>query len=73
MRKVKPLAMTIHPPYPYADISQVVALTDGQHTVDVVASNTDATFLPIFGFHSTAVMNFVGNDRIFCGYPRLTL
>ena len=62
-----------HPPYSYADISQVVALTDGRHTVDVMVSNTDAAVAPIFRFHSTLVMNFVGSDRTFCGYPRLTV
>ena len=35
-----------HPPYSYADISQVVALTDGRHTVDVMVSNTDAAVEP---------------------------
>lgn len=45
----------------------------GENTIDVIESCTDAGFSSIFQFHSTALMNFIGADTIFCAYPDLTL
>ena len=62
-----------HSAYSHSEISEVVTLTNGRRTFNIVVSNTEAAFAPSFNFHSTTVMNFVGGDRIFYGHPRLTL
>ncbi|KIO04586.1 hypothetical protein M404DRAFT_93872, partial [Pisolithus tinctorius Marx 270] len=41
--------------------------------IDVIVSSTVTAVLPIFKFHSTAVMNFITMDNIFCAYLSLTL
>lgn len=46
--------------YSHSEISEMVTLTDDRRTLDIVVSNTEATFAPTFKFHSTAAMNFVG-------------
>ncbi|KAI6021764.1 hypothetical protein BKA83DRAFT_121964 [Pisolithus microcarpus] len=51
----------------------VVVLCKGQTKIDVVISRTSTVLSPTFQFHSTAVMNFVSTDTIFCSCPRLTL
>ncbi|KIO00335.1 hypothetical protein M404DRAFT_54193, partial [Pisolithus tinctorius Marx 270] len=43
------------------------------HTIDVIMSSTVAAMSPIFEFHSTAVMNFIVANHVFCAYPTLTL
>ncbi|KAI6036919.1 hypothetical protein BKA83DRAFT_112210, partial [Pisolithus microcarpus] len=50
-----------------------VVLSKGQSKIDVVISRTSTALSPIFQFHSTAVMNFVSADTIFCSYPELML
>lgn len=58
--------------YTFSHIQQVITFSDSVRKLDVVISNSPATFMPIFQFHSTAVMNFVSPDRVFCAYPHLT-
>ena len=48
-----------HSVYSHSKISEMVTLTDNRHTLNIVVLNTEATFTPIFKFHSTVVMNFV--------------
>ncbi|KAI6120915.1 hypothetical protein EDD16DRAFT_1444366, partial [Pisolithus croceorrhizus] len=60
-------------PYTPSDEVHVVHLTNGLRRIDVVVSGTASALSPIFHFHSTAVMNFVSADTVFCCYPRLTL
>ncbi|KIK18417.1 hypothetical protein PISMIDRAFT_37793, partial [Pisolithus microcarpus 441] len=59
--------------YSYSHVHEVVVVCKGQRKIDVVISKTTTALSPIFQFHSTAVMNFVSADTIFCSYPRLTL
>ena len=58
--------------YHHSEISMMVKFTNGHWNVDVVLSKTEAALAPVFKFHSTAVMNFVGGNVIFCAYPQLT-
>ncbi|KAI6100726.1 hypothetical protein EDD16DRAFT_1496369 [Pisolithus croceorrhizus] len=60
-------------PYTPMHEEHVEQLTNGKHSIDVVVSGTASAPSPIFHFHSTAVMNFISADTIFCTYPRLTL
>ncbi|KIO14866.1 hypothetical protein M404DRAFT_117251, partial [Pisolithus tinctorius Marx 270] len=46
---------------------------NGWCVINVIVSSTVAAMSPIFEFHSTAVMNFIAADHIFCAYPTLTL
>ena len=60
----------------YLSSSQILAVHKfilDENVIDVVESCTDAACSPIFQFHSTAVMNFVGADTIFSAYPNLTM
>lgn len=41
-------------------------------SIDVIVSTEDSPYIPIFNFHSTALMNFISGDGFFCAYPRLT-
>lgn len=59
--------------YTYSHVHGVVVVCKGQRKIDVVISRTSTALSPIFQFHSTAVMNFVSADTIFCSYPKLTL
>ncbi|KAI5981833.1 hypothetical protein EDD15DRAFT_2182588 [Pisolithus albus] len=59
--------------YSYSHVHEVVVLCKGQRKIDMVISKTATALSPIFQFHSTAVMNFVSADTVFCSYPRLTL
>ncbi|KAI6046726.1 hypothetical protein EDC04DRAFT_2557660 [Pisolithus marmoratus] len=59
--------------YTSTDKGHIVHLTKGKCRIDVVILETVCVLSPIFQFHSTAVMNFVSTDTIFCTYPRLTL
>ena len=56
----------------FSPIKQAVVFTNKNRNVVVFASETDAACTPIFHFQSTACMNYIGADRIFCAYPRLT-
>ncbi|KIN97310.1 hypothetical protein M404DRAFT_160711, partial [Pisolithus tinctorius Marx 270] len=46
--------------------------SNGTHHIDVIVSRTSTAISPLFQFHSTAVMNFISADSIFCAYPNLT-
>ena len=57
----------------FSPIKQAVIFTNKNCNVVVFASKTDtACTTPIFHFQSTACMNYIGADRIFCAYPQLT-
>ncbi|KAI6041948.1 hypothetical protein EDC04DRAFT_2527457, partial [Pisolithus marmoratus] len=59
--------------YHYSHVSRVLVVSKDQRKIDIVVSRTATALSPIFQFHSTAVMNFVSADTIFCSYPTLTL
>ncbi|KIK22655.1 hypothetical protein PISMIDRAFT_38354, partial [Pisolithus microcarpus 441] len=59
--------------YSYSHVHEVVVVGKGERKIDVIISKTSTALSPIFQFHSTAVMNFISADTIFCTYPRLTL
>ncbi|KAI6130705.1 hypothetical protein EDD16DRAFT_1446124, partial [Pisolithus croceorrhizus] len=59
--------------YRYSDVLRVLVVSNGYCKIDVVVSRTPAAISPIFQFHSTALMNFISADTIFCCYPKLTL
>ncbi|KIO11585.1 hypothetical protein M404DRAFT_126231 [Pisolithus tinctorius Marx 270] len=59
--------------YSQSAIASVITWVKGNRHIDIVVSNTDVAVSPIFQFHSTAVMNFISADHIFCAYPALTL
>ncbi|KAI6141934.1 hypothetical protein BKA82DRAFT_3925531, partial [Pisolithus tinctorius] len=60
-------------PYGSSSICSVISFANGQRSIDVIVSSTVAAVPPIFEFHSTAVMNFIAADHIYCAYPTLTL
>jgi len=60
-------------PYSYSEVDSRLTFANGRHAINVIISKIDVAFAPIFQFHSTAAMNFVSADRIFCAYPQLTL
>ncbi|KAH7909687.1 hypothetical protein BJ138DRAFT_979906, partial [Hygrophoropsis aurantiaca] len=53
-------------------VRSVVTMTRGSQSVDVVVSNTVDSIHPIFQFHSTPVMNYIGADHLFSAYPALS-
>ncbi|KIO05486.1 hypothetical protein M404DRAFT_140798 [Pisolithus tinctorius Marx 270] len=61
------------PIYSQSAIASMVTWAKGNRHIDVIVSNTEVAVSPIFQFHSTAVMNFISADHIFCAYPALTL
>ncbi|KAI6146393.1 hypothetical protein BKA82DRAFT_125716 [Pisolithus tinctorius] len=60
-------------PYGSSSICAIVSFSNFRQSIDVIVSSTAAAVSPIFEFHSTAVMNFITADNIFCAYPTLTL
>ena len=61
-----------HPTYSSSGIFSVVTFTNKHNKIDVVISTLPCGASPIFNFHSTAIMNFISADSIFCAYPSLT-
>ncbi|KIN98992.1 hypothetical protein M404DRAFT_77001, partial [Pisolithus tinctorius Marx 270] len=59
--------------YAGTSIHSVHAFSKGRYKIDVIVSVNAASIAPVFQFHTTAVMNFVSADRIFCAYPALTM
>ncbi|KAI6018987.1 hypothetical protein PISMIDRAFT_34993, partial [Pisolithus microcarpus 441] len=59
--------------YTYSHVHEVIVIHKGQRKIDMVIMKMMTALSPIFQFHSTAVMNFISMDTIFCSYPRLTL
>lgn len=55
-----------------AGAARIVRLCRGETRVDIICSKTDAALQPISYFWGTAVMNYLGADRVGCAYPRLT-
>ncbi|KAF4618641.1 hypothetical protein D9613_009830 [Agrocybe pediades] len=53
-------------------IAEVLALTNGDASINIIISTTETALIPIFYFHSTAVMNYISPYGIFCAYPKLT-
>ncbi|KAI6146303.1 hypothetical protein BKA82DRAFT_3954609, partial [Pisolithus tinctorius] len=65
---------TVHAgPYTSSSIHCVMLFSNNWQLIDVIVSSTVTAVLPIFKFHSTAVMNFITMDNIFCAYLSLTL
>ncbi|KAH7904290.1 hypothetical protein BJ138DRAFT_1166800 [Hygrophoropsis aurantiaca] len=60
------------PYYPLSAIHSVVTMVKESKRVDVVISNTIDAIYPIFQFHSTPVMNYIGADALFSAYPDLS-
>ncbi|KIO00531.1 hypothetical protein M404DRAFT_963360 [Pisolithus tinctorius Marx 270] len=59
-------------PYNMSAIHSILTFSNGTHYIDVIVSRTSTALSPLFQFHSTAVMNFISADTIFCAYPNLT-
>ncbi|KIO09006.1 hypothetical protein M404DRAFT_51775, partial [Pisolithus tinctorius Marx 270] len=59
-------------PYNTTTIHSILTFSNGTHYIDVIVSKTSTALSPLFQFHSTAVMNFISTDTIFCAYPNLT-
>ncbi|KIK22943.1 hypothetical protein PISMIDRAFT_47531, partial [Pisolithus microcarpus 441] len=57
--------------YANSKVASVIVISNGHTKIDIIISQTSAAISPIFQFHSTAVMNFVSADTIFCCYPNL--
>lgn len=55
-----------------AGAARIVRLRRGDTRVDIICSKTDAALHPISYFWGTAVMNYLGADRVGCAYPLLT-
>ncbi|KAI6043799.1 hypothetical protein EDC04DRAFT_2537182, partial [Pisolithus marmoratus] len=62
-----------HLGYGYSHVQHILIVSNGTRKIDLEVSRTVTALSPIFQFHSTAVMNFVSTDTIFCSYPKLTL
>ncbi|KAI6146041.1 hypothetical protein BKA82DRAFT_35380 [Pisolithus tinctorius] len=60
-------------PYDSSSIRSVVSFSNTCQCINVIVSTMAAAVSPIFEFHSTAVMNFIMADSVFCAYPALTL
>ncbi|KIO01333.1 hypothetical protein M404DRAFT_95479, partial [Pisolithus tinctorius Marx 270] len=54
-------------------VRNILTFSNGSCYIDVVVSKTMTAISLLFQFHSTAVMNFISTDSIFCAYPSLTL
>ena len=59
-------------PYCHSKIHTILNLSNGIRSLDIVVSQKNMGLPPIFHFHSTAVMNFISANHIFCAYPALT-
>ncbi|KAI6006221.1 hypothetical protein F5J12DRAFT_721305 [Pisolithus orientalis] len=59
--------------YAGTSIHSVCAFSKGHYKIDVIISANAASIAPVFQFHTTAVMNCVSADHIFCAYPALTM
>ncbi|KDR70814.1 hypothetical protein GALMADRAFT_23662, partial [Galerina marginata CBS 339.88] len=53
-------------------IRRVLVLKSHEKSINIVVSKSRVSILPLFQFHSTAVMNFISSTGIFCAYPSLT-
>ncbi|KAI6010457.1 hypothetical protein EDC04DRAFT_2580939, partial [Pisolithus marmoratus] len=58
-----------HVGYTYSDIHHVIVISDGKREIDPVVLRTSMALSPILQFCSTAVMDFISTDTIFCCYP----
>lgn len=54
-------------------IVDVITMTRGKLSIDIVESSSPSAFFSISCFHLTAVMNFVSGDGFFSAYPALTV
>ncbi|KIO03638.1 hypothetical protein M404DRAFT_145026, partial [Pisolithus tinctorius Marx 270] len=54
-------------------IIAIFTLVHNKHKVDVFISSSTTPISPVFWYHSTALMNFITHNSIFCAYPHLTL
>ncbi|KAI6024756.1 hypothetical protein BKA83DRAFT_68350, partial [Pisolithus microcarpus] len=59
--------------YRNLDVASVIVISNGHSKIAIIISCTSVAISPIFQFHSTAVMNFISTDAVFCCYPNLTL
>jgi hypothetical protein len=53
-------------------IHSCYTLRRGGAIVNLLVCHGEDAVRPIFGFHSTVVMNFISHDTLFCAYPSLT-
>ena len=53
-------------------IKQVMKMQKGDHSVNIIISQTTSPLSPIFHFHSTDVMNFISAYGFFSAYPKIT-
>lgn len=53
-------------------IKRIVKMHKDTHSIDIIVSRTGSPILPIFHFHSTAVMNFISAYGFLSAYPKLT-
>ncbi|KAH7908095.1 hypothetical protein BJ138DRAFT_1013453 [Hygrophoropsis aurantiaca] len=60
------------PYYPLSAVNSVITMAKKSKTVDVVVSSTLDAIYPIFQFHSTPVMNYIGADSLFSAYPEMS-
>lgn len=56
-----------------ARIDRIFWFQRGGRSVNVMAVAGKNAVVPIFSFHSTAVMNFISSYGCYCAYPHLTL
>ncbi|KIO12232.1 hypothetical protein M404DRAFT_40957, partial [Pisolithus tinctorius Marx 270] len=54
-------------------VATVFTITREECKIDIIVSTSLTAVSPIFRYHSTALMNFISHDCIFCTYPKLTL
>ncbi|KIN99015.1 hypothetical protein M404DRAFT_114703, partial [Pisolithus tinctorius Marx 270] len=59
--------------YYNSHIASVFTLAHNNCKINIVISSSTTAISPIFHYHSTALMNFISHDSVFCAYPELTL
>ncbi|KAH7920569.1 hypothetical protein BV22DRAFT_1132961 [Leucogyrophana mollusca] len=62
----------IHASYSLSNISAVTSLIKGSRKVDVISSSTASAVIPVFQFHSTAMMSYMSANILFAAYPAST-
>ena len=56
----------------HSTVAQTATFARSSRLIKVTVSTTTAPSAPIFEQESTALMNFISHDRVYCAYPTLT-
>ncbi|KAI6142475.1 hypothetical protein BKA82DRAFT_3940937, partial [Pisolithus tinctorius] len=59
--------------YSNSHVASIFSFVCDQCKINIIVSSSTTPISPIFQYHSTALMNFITHDSVFCAYPHLTL